>query len=73
MRSLDRRAFWIAANQRTIVNFQVHVLQEVLRKYSCLDPARVAAFGWSYGGYAALISLSDYPQHYVGAIAGTFS
>lgn len=34
-----------------------------------VDPQRVAFFGWSYGGYAALVSLSREPQVYQCAIA----
>ena len=33
------------------------------------DPNRVAFFGWSYGGYAALVSLSREEQLYQCAIA----
>ena len=35
-----------------------------------VDPNRVAFFGWSYGGYAALVSLSRDEQLYQCAIAG---
>jgi dipeptidyl aminopeptidase/acylaminoacyl peptidase len=35
-----------------------------------VDPNRVAFFGWSYGGYAALVSLSHEPQMFQCAIAG---
>lgn len=35
-----------------------------------VDPDRVAFFGWSYGGYSALVSLSREPQLYQCAIAG---
>ncbi len=35
-----------------------------------VDPERVAFFGWSYGGYAALVSLSREEQLYQCAIAG---
>ncbi|WDA39884.1 alpha/beta hydrolase family protein [Erythrobacter sp. BLCC-B19] len=35
-----------------------------------VDPDRVAFFGWSYGGYAALVSLSREEQLYQCAIAG---
>jgi dipeptidyl aminopeptidase/acylaminoacyl peptidase len=35
-----------------------------------VDPNRVAFFGWSYGGYAALVQLSHEPQMYQCAIAG---
>lgn len=34
------------------------------------DPNRVAFFGWSYGGYSALVSLSREEQLYQCAIAG---
>ncbi len=35
-----------------------------------VDPDRVAMFGWSYGGYAALVALSREEQLYQCAIAG---
>ena len=35
-----------------------------------VDPDRIAMFGWSYGGYAALVSLSREDQIYQCAIAG---
>ena len=34
------------------------------------DPNRVAMFGWSYGGYAALVAASRTPQIYQCVIAG---
>jgi dipeptidyl aminopeptidase/acylaminoacyl peptidase len=34
------------------------------------DPDRIAMFGWSYGGYAALIAASRAPQLYQCVIAG---
>jgi len=35
-----------------------------------VDPERVAMFGWSYGGYAALIAAARTPQLYNCSIAG---
>jgi dienelactone hydrolase len=35
-----------------------------------VDPNRVAMFGWSYGGYAALVASQRTPQLYQCAIAG---
>ena len=35
-----------------------------------VDPDRIAMFGWSYGGYAALVSLSREEQIYQCAVAG---
>ncbi|MDZ7644163.1 MAG: prolyl oligopeptidase family serine peptidase [Woeseiaceae bacterium] len=34
------------------------------------DPERVAMFGWSYGGYAALVAASREPQLYQCVVAG---
>lgn len=41
-----------------------------LVKHGYTDPARVAMFGWSYGGYAALVAASRTPQSYQCVIAG---
>lgn len=35
-----------------------------------VDPDRIAMFGWSYGGYAALVAASRSPQIYQCVIAG---
>ena len=35
-----------------------------------VDPDRIAMFGWSYGGYAALVAASRTPQIYQCVIAG---
>ena len=43
----------------------LHLIREGL-----VDPDRVAMFGWSYGGYAALIAASRTPQIYQCVIAG---
>lgn len=41
-----------------------------LVKQGLVDPERVAMFGWSYGGYAALVASQRSPQLYQCAIAG---
>ncbi|MGB5512650.1 MAG: prolyl oligopeptidase family serine peptidase, partial [Woeseiaceae bacterium] len=43
----------------------LHLVEEGL-----VDPDRIAMFGWSYGGYAALIAASRTPQIYQCVIAG---
>jgi len=43
----------------------LHLIKEGLA-----DPDRMAMFGWSYGGYAALIAASRTPQIYQCTIAG---
>ncbi len=43
----------------------LHLVEEGLA-----DPDRIAMFGWSYGGYAALIAASRTPQIYQCVIAG---
>ncbi|MBT8093132.1 MAG: prolyl oligopeptidase family serine peptidase [Gammaproteobacteria bacterium] len=43
----------------------LHLVEEGLA-----DPQRIAMFGWSYGGYAALLAASRSPQIYQCAIAG---
>ncbi len=41
-----------------------------LVKQGLADPDRIAMYGWSYGGYAALVAVSRTPQIYQCAIAG---
>ncbi|MBA4044311.1 MAG: S9 family peptidase [Erythrobacter sp.] len=41
-----------------------------LVKQGLVDPDRIAMFGWSYGGYAALVAASRDPNIYQCAIAG---
>ena len=41
-----------------------------LIKEGLADPNRIAMFGWSYGGYAALVAASRDPQIYQCVIAG---
>jgi dipeptidyl aminopeptidase/acylaminoacyl peptidase len=41
-----------------------------LVKKGLADPERIAMFGWSYGGYAALVAASRTPQLYQCVIAG---
>jgi dipeptidyl aminopeptidase/acylaminoacyl peptidase len=41
-----------------------------LVKEGLADPDRLAMFGWSYGGYAALVAASRTPQIYQCVIAG---
>jgi dipeptidyl aminopeptidase/acylaminoacyl peptidase len=41
-----------------------------LVEQSLADPDRMAMFGWSYGGYAALVAASRTPQIYQCVIAG---
>jgi len=43
---------------------------EYLAKRGLVDPERMAMFGWSYGGYAALVAASRTPQIYQCVIAG---
>lgn len=41
-----------------------------LVRQGLVDPDRIAMFGWSYGGYAAMIATQRTPQIYQCAIAG---
>jgi dienelactone hydrolase len=43
---------------------------QYLVKEGLADPGRMALFGWSYGGYAALVAASRTPQIYQCVIAG---
>lgn len=39
-------------------------------KYGCIDMKRVALFGWSYGGYMALMGLAQRPDVYKVVVSG---
>ncbi|MCP5359321.1 MAG: DPP IV N-terminal domain-containing protein [Sinobacteraceae bacterium] len=43
---------------------------EYLRSLPFVDPARVGIFGWSYGGYMALLAMLRAPQHFAAGVAG---
>ena len=44
------------------VTDQLEVTRWLTRHLHVVDPRRVAIWGWSYGGYAALTALSDEAQ-----------
>lgn len=52
------------------VQDQIEGLQECLTRVPCLDRTRIAVTGWSYGGYMALLLLSNHPDVYRAACAG---
>ena len=37
---------------------QIEVTKQLLQMYQYLDPSRVGIWGWSYGGYATLKTMS---------------
>ncbi|MCU0760693.1 MAG: S9 family peptidase [Steroidobacteraceae bacterium] len=43
---------------------------EFLRTLPFVDPARIGVFGWSYGGYMALLSMMRAPAHFAAGVAG---
>jgi dipeptidyl-peptidase-4 len=43
---------------------------EFLRTLPYVDPARIGIFGWSYGGYMALMCAMQAPGHFAAAVAG---
>ncbi len=43
---------------------------EYLRTLPYVDPARIGIFGWSYGGYMALMCAMQAPDHFAAAVAG---
>ena len=42
---------------------------EWLRSQDFVDPERVGIFGWSYGGYVALMALAQYPGEFAAGVA----
>ena len=49
---------------------QVQGLQYLQRTFQCLDLARVAISGWSYGGYLSLMAMAQYNHVFKLAICG---
>ncbi len=43
---------------------------EFLRSLPFVDPARIGVFGWSYGGYMALMCVMRAPEHFAAGVAG---
>ena len=43
---------------------------EYLRTLPFVDPAHIGVFGWSYGGYMALLAMLRAPQHFAAGVAG---
>ena len=43
---------------------------EFLRSLPYVDPDRIGVWGWSYGGYLALMCLLQAPEHFAAAVAG---
>ncbi len=43
---------------------------EFLRTLPFVDPARIGVFGWSYGGYMALMCMVRAPGHFAAGVAG---
>lgn len=41
-----------------------------LRTLPFVDPARIGVFGWSYGGYMALMSMVKAPEYFAAGVAG---
>ena len=52
------------------VQDQVDVIEALAKKYPYLDLKRVAVYGWSYGGYIALMCLGARPDFFRVALAG---
>jgi dipeptidyl-peptidase-4 len=43
---------------------------EYLRTLPYVDPKRVGVWGWSYGGYMALMCIMQAPEHFAAAVSG---
>ena len=49
---------------------QVEALQKLAQRFPFLDLQRVGVFGWSYGGYLALMALAQRGDFFKVAVAG---
>lgn len=59
----DRRRFEVYGRLGTSeVQDQLEVTQFLVNKLKFVDPRRIAIWGWSYGGYAALRAISEREQ-----------
>ena len=45
-------------------------IEYAVNKFNCIDSKRIAIFGWSYGGYMALMGLAQRPDIFKVAISG---
>ena len=52
------------------INDQVKGLEAASSIFNCIDMKRVAIYGWSYGGYMALMGLAQRPDVFKVAISG---
>ncbi len=43
---------------------------EYLRTLPYVDPARIGIWGWSYGGFMALMAMMQAPDHFAAGVAG---
>jgi dipeptidyl-peptidase-4 len=43
---------------------------DYLRSLPFVDPARIGVWGWSYGGYMALMAMVRAPDHFAAGVAG---
>jgi dipeptidyl-peptidase-4 len=43
---------------------------DYLRSLPFVDPARIGIWGWSYGGYMALMAMVRAPDHFAAGVAG---
>ena len=43
---------------------------DYLRSLPFVDPARIGVWGWSYGGYMALMAMVRAPEHFAAGVAG---
>lgn len=44
------------------ISDQVKGLEAAASKFNCIDMRRIAIYGWSYGGYMALMGLAQRPD-----------
>ncbi len=54
--------FYLNKKGTVEINDQVKGLEAAAAMFNCIDMNRIGIYGWSYGGYMALMGLAQRPD-----------